>query len=215
MTIVMSPSCWHQNFGFNGFSAPTLGLCLNFFSSITANFTFRLFDSDTPCSNQRKANLKNIWWWYVRKRINHLYSVSSWKFQPSGPSVQWETRQVLFPSGMVDSRVGIFLSQLNTIDGFYLSYIPLSQCANHLYANRNLRYSKWWPSFLLCCFWQVFSLYKELILLWFCLLDSIFKQHYYLRRLVWSEILCFSILCLNHQTWREFGCINCLLVTWH
>ena len=34
----MRPSCWHQNFGPNGLSAPTLGLCLNMFSSITADF---------------------------------------------------------------------------------------------------------------------------------------------------------------------------------
>ena len=90
-----------------------------------------------------------------------------------------------------------------------------AQCANHLYADRNLWYSKWWPSFLLCCFWRVFSVYEELILLWFCLLDLIFKQHYYLRWFVWSEVLCFSISCLNHQTWREFRRITCLLVTWH
>ena len=38
MTIVMRPSCWHQNFGPNGLPAPTLGLCLNFFSSVTADF---------------------------------------------------------------------------------------------------------------------------------------------------------------------------------
>ena len=38
MTIVMSPSCWHLNFGHNGLSAPTLGICLNFFTSITADF---------------------------------------------------------------------------------------------------------------------------------------------------------------------------------
>ena len=36
--IVMRPSGWHQNFGPNGLSAHTLGLCLNFFSSITADF---------------------------------------------------------------------------------------------------------------------------------------------------------------------------------
>ena len=90
-----------------------------------------------------------------------------------------------------------------------------SQCANHLYANWNLRYSKWWPSFLLCCFWRVFCVYEELILLWFCLLDSIFKQHYYLRQFIWSEVLCFSISCLNHQTLHEFRCITCVLVTWH
>ena len=34
----MRPSCWHKHFGPNGLSAPTLQLCLNFFSSITADF---------------------------------------------------------------------------------------------------------------------------------------------------------------------------------
>ena len=38
MTIVMRPSCLQQNFGPNGLSAPSQGLCLNFFSSITADF---------------------------------------------------------------------------------------------------------------------------------------------------------------------------------
>ena len=38
MTIVIRPSCWYQNFGLNGLSDPTLGLCLNFFSSITTDF---------------------------------------------------------------------------------------------------------------------------------------------------------------------------------
>ena len=38
MTIVMRPSCWHKTFGPNGLSAPAQGLCLNFFSSITADF---------------------------------------------------------------------------------------------------------------------------------------------------------------------------------
>ena len=38
MTIVIRPSCWHKIFGPYGLSAPTLGLCLNFFSSITADF---------------------------------------------------------------------------------------------------------------------------------------------------------------------------------
>ena len=38
MTIVMRPSCWHQNFGPNGLSAPAQGLCFNFFSSITTDF---------------------------------------------------------------------------------------------------------------------------------------------------------------------------------
>ena len=38
MTIVMKPTCWHKNFGPNGLSAPAQGLCLNVFSSITADF---------------------------------------------------------------------------------------------------------------------------------------------------------------------------------
>ena len=38
MTIVIRPTCWHQNFGPNGLSAPAQGLCLNVFSSITADF---------------------------------------------------------------------------------------------------------------------------------------------------------------------------------
>ena len=38
MPIVMRPSCWHKNFGPNGLSAPVQELCLNFFSSITADF---------------------------------------------------------------------------------------------------------------------------------------------------------------------------------
>ena len=38
MTILMRPTCWHQNFGPNGLSAPAQGLCLNVFSSITADF---------------------------------------------------------------------------------------------------------------------------------------------------------------------------------
>ena len=33
-----SDSFWHKNFGLNGLSDPAQGLCLNFFSSITADF---------------------------------------------------------------------------------------------------------------------------------------------------------------------------------
>ena len=38
MNIVIRPSCWHQHFCPNGLSAPVQGLCLNFFSSVTADF---------------------------------------------------------------------------------------------------------------------------------------------------------------------------------
>ena len=75
----------------------------------------------------------------------------------------------------------------NKIIEFSNSIIYLTQCANHLYANRNLRYSKWWSSFLPCCVWRVFCVYEDL--LWFCLLDSILKQHYYLRQFIWTEVV--------------------------
>ena len=45
--------------------------------------------------------------------------------QTLGSTVQWETRQALFPTGTVGPRVGIFLSPLNTNDGFYLSHTPV------------------------------------------------------------------------------------------
>ena len=48
MTIVIRPSCWHKNFGPNGLSAPTLGLCLNFFSSITADFNTSAMSDTGP-----------------------------------------------------------------------------------------------------------------------------------------------------------------------
>ena len=38
MTIVMRPSCWHKNICTIWLSAPAQGLCLNFFSLITADF---------------------------------------------------------------------------------------------------------------------------------------------------------------------------------
>ena len=56
-TIVMRPSCWHQNFGPNGFSGPTLGLCLNFFSSIMADFNM----SKVSDTGQMVLWFKNIY----------------------------------------------------------------------------------------------------------------------------------------------------------
>ena len=44
-----------------------------------------------------------------------MFSVDR-KTQLTGPPSQWETRQ----TGTVNPRVGIFLSPLNTNDGFYL-----------------------------------------------------------------------------------------------
>ena len=41
-------------------------------------------------------------------------------------TVQWETWQASLPAGTVGPWVGIFLSPLDTNDGFYLSHILLS-----------------------------------------------------------------------------------------
>ena len=59
------------------------------------------------------------------KKNRSLVSSGSRKIPTLGSTVQWETRQASFPTGTVDPRVGIFLSPLNTNDGFYLSHIPV------------------------------------------------------------------------------------------
>ena len=63
-------------------------------------------------------------------RIDHWCSVGTGKSQPEAPPLQWETRLALFPTGTVDPRVGIFLSQLNTNDQFFFSFshIPSPNC---------------------------------------------------------------------------------------
>ena len=58
---------------------------------------------------------------YEKKNRSLVFSGSR-KIPTLGSTVQWETRQALFPTGTVGPRVGIFLSPLNTNDGFYLSY---------------------------------------------------------------------------------------------
>ena len=40
-----------------------------------------------------------------------------------GSTVRWETWHALFSTGILDLRVGVFLSQLNTNNGFSLSHI--------------------------------------------------------------------------------------------
>ena len=59
----------------------------------------------------------------MRERIDHWRSVVPEKIPTLGSTVHWETRQASFPTGTVGPRVGIFLSPLNTNDGFYLSHI--------------------------------------------------------------------------------------------
>ena len=58
---------------------------------------------------------------YEKKNRSLVFSGSR-KIPTLGSTVQWETRQASFPTGTVGPRVGIFLSPLNTNDGFYLSY---------------------------------------------------------------------------------------------
>ena len=61
---------------------------------------------------------------YEKKNRSLVFSGSR-KIPTLGSTVQWETRQASFPTGTVGPRVGIFLSPLNTNDGFYLSHIPV------------------------------------------------------------------------------------------
>ena len=59
---------------------------------------------------------------YEKKNRSLVFSGSR-KIPTLGSTVQWETRQASFPTATVGPRVGIFLSPLNTNDGFYLSHI--------------------------------------------------------------------------------------------
>ena len=65
----------------------------------------------------------------VYEKKNRSLVFSGFRKIPTlGSTVQWETRQASFPTGTVGPRVGIFLSPLNTNDGFYLSHIPVPAC---------------------------------------------------------------------------------------
>ena len=57
---------------------------------------------------------------YEKKNRSLVFSGSR-KIPTLGSTVQWETRLAEFPTGTVGPQVGIFLSPLNTNDGFYLS----------------------------------------------------------------------------------------------
>ena len=59
---------------------------------------------------------------YEKKNRSLVFSGSR-KIPTLESTVQWETRQASFPTGTVGPRVGIFLSLLNTNDGFYLSHM--------------------------------------------------------------------------------------------
>ena len=60
---------------------------------------------------------------YEKKKRSLVFSDSR-KIQTLVSTVQWETRQASFPTETVGPQVGIFLSPMNTNDGFYFSHIP-------------------------------------------------------------------------------------------
>ena len=57
---------------------------------------------------------------WVYGKNDHYCSAVPEKSQPLGP-----TQHASFPTGTMDPRVGIFLSLLNTNDGYYFSHIPM------------------------------------------------------------------------------------------
>ena len=61
---------------------------------------------------------------YEKKNRSLVFSGSR-KIPTLGSTVQWETRQASFLTGTVGPWVWIFLSPLNTNDGFYLSHTPI------------------------------------------------------------------------------------------
>ena len=61
---------------------------------------------------------------YEKKNRSLVFSGSR-KIPTLGSIIQWETRQASFLTGTVGPWVGIFLSPLNTNDGFYLSHTPI------------------------------------------------------------------------------------------
>ena len=91
---------------------------------------------------------------YEKKNRSLVFSGSR-KIPTLGFTVQWETRQASFPTGTVGPRVGIFLSPLNTNDGFYLSHIPRTNRRERLYNKQGAPTSKTNVNAMLtCCIWK-------------------------------------------------------------
>ena len=95
MTMVIRPSSWYQNFGPNGLSAPTLGLCLNFFSSITTDFNI---SSAFRWAIQDEWSSGFIMWLYLKSKIllngrtpqNSMYTGGQChRLCRSGVLIQW------------------------------------------------------------------------------------------------------------------------------
>ena len=80
MTIVMRPSCWHKNFGANGLPAPAQGLCLNFFPSVTTDFSissalrWAIQDKWSSGNHGVMSRKYKIHLFYLKEEITNKYS---------------------------------------------------------------------------------------------------------------------------------------------
>ena len=100
----------------------------------------------------------------MRKIIDHYCSVVSEKIPTLGATVQWETRQATFPTRTVGPWVGMFLSQLNTKDVFYLSHSGKTTKISIWCARNNVmttRYKKVGPSTLMATSVTTMQIFSE------------------------------------------------------
>ena len=79
---------------------------------------------------------------YEKKNRSLVFSGSR-KIPTLGSTVQWETRQASFPTGTMGPRVGIFLSPLNTNDGFYLSHPHTHERSAYIVLYINIHFSRY------------------------------------------------------------------------
>ena len=113
MTIVMRPSCWNQTFGPNGLSAPTLGLCLNFFPSITADFNISSA-LGWAIQDQWSSGSRNMMTVSAFQRI----FIRFWRNDQSGFNAQLNQ----WISQMVNQPIYIYLNIFSVCANF--SYLP-------------------------------------------------------------------------------------------
>ena len=92
--------------------------------------------------------------WYMRKRINHWYSVVPEKSQPSGPPFSRKLGS-LVSHWNKGPRDGIFLSPLNINDEFYLSRISYAYLTWVAMWDRFFRQQAYIGSTRSCMYWYV------------------------------------------------------------
>ena len=102
------------------------------------NFSFRSFASDTPCSNQRKANLKNIRWWHARKKIGHWSSVSTGKI-PTLVSTYRSSRNSTSLVSYWNGGPSGWDFPVSTVHQWSILFISLSRSAGKIHAQNCTR----------------------------------------------------------------------------